>query len=166
MRQTGDGFHRKATRRGWNPVSGRGSQIKETQTMKCAVVFTLLLLLGCLPAAAGDLRLTAEIPFPFVAAGKTMPAGEYEISEHNGNPYAIWLREVHTLQNVVCLVNKDTLAKYNENKLVFNRYGDQTFLRTVVGNGAASNVFRSKAERVLIAAGTGKATETVMAYLK
>lgn len=135
--------------------------------MKCAVVLTLSLLLGFLPAAAGDLKGTAEIPFPFIVAGKTMPAGEYEIYRPASmNHYAIWLRDVRTLQNVVCLVNPDATGIHKESKLVFNRYNDQTFLRTVVVGGAASNVLTSKAEKTLIAAGAGRTTETVMAYHK
>lgn len=135
--------------------------------MKCAVVLTLSLLLGFLPAAADDLKGTAEIPFPFIVAGKTLPAGEYEIYKPTSlSRYALWLREIRTHQAVICLVNMEDTGIHKESKLVFNRYNDQTFLRTVVLDGEASTLLKSKAEKTLIAAGAGRATETVMAYHK
>jgi hypothetical protein len=42
-------------------------------------LFFVLLVAACLPAAAQQYVLRFEIPFDFVAAGRSLPAGHYEV---------------------------------------------------------------------------------------
>jgi hypothetical protein len=53
-------------------------------------IFFALLLAVCLPVVA-QAPMRANVPFSFSAAGKSLPAGKYEVSQISGGGQTIWL---------------------------------------------------------------------------
>ncbi len=97
--------------------------------------------------------VTADIPFPFVVAGQTLPAGHYIVSRANVDSLAIHDANNHSMfvptHSAQRSMNDDSC------KLVFHRYGDTYFLSEVwvAGNPTGKALFRSRAERDLAASG-------------
>jgi hypothetical protein len=98
--------------------------------------------------AQSSIVLRVNIPFEFHAGEKTLPAGKYTvekrgdallISDRNGNNAAIIANPIK---------NK---AYGQESMVVFNRYGDECFLKEVRWSdfSTARGVMESKAERRL-----------------
>ena len=109
-------------------------------------LLTIASLATCTGAIAQQLK--ANIPFGFTVGNTWMPAGEYTISSP--------LRQVvqvrsTDLARIATLVSSQS---YNESKsgskLVFDKYGDQYFLRRVLSPNFASlnlDVPQGKAEK-------------------
>jgi hypothetical protein len=100
--------------------------------------------------------VTADIPFPFVVATQTLPAGHYIVSPLNTDNLSI-----HDASNHNMFVPAHSAQRpMNDNrcKLVFHRYGDTYFLSEVwvAGNAMGKALFRSRAERDLAASGKEK----------
>lgn len=148
------------------PLRLRRSRKEEMETMKHAVALCLVLLLGMVPVAAADLRMTATVPFAFAVGGKILPAGEYHIYEAVPGAWAFWDRKSHA--TATCLANLDTHAKSNpgEAKLLFNLYEGQAFLSAVVEDRGRAQMATSKAERDLIARYGKPVTRTIIARNK
>ena len=119
---------------------------------KCLVAVSALLVgmvvVTNLPLHAQSLALKVNIPFAFHAGEKTLPAGMYTvekrgealvISDRNGNGAAM-------------IANAIKNKAYGLNSMVvFNRYGDECFLKEVRWSDAstARGVMETKAERRL-----------------
>ena len=109
-------------------------------------LLTIASLATCTGAIAQQLK--ANIPFGFTVGNTWMPAGEYTISSP--------LRQVVQVRSVD-LAKIATIVSsqgYNESrsgsKLVFDKYGDQYFLRRVLSPNFASlnlDVSQGKAEK-------------------
>jgi hypothetical protein len=89
--------------------------------------------------------LVADIPFPFVAADRTLPAGHYVISRLNDS------LGIHDSRNQGLFVTTHSAqrpAGENTSKMVFHRYGDTYFLEEVwVGSSSIGRaLFPSHAE--------------------
>ncbi len=118
------------------------------------------------PLSAQTLTLTANIPFAFTIANKTLPAGEYMI-RNAGNPYLlIFQGEEHNVSGLTS-VNHEAVVRTESpavaTKLVFNRYGDQYFLSEVVDGYVARGfvVPMHKAERELAKTASAERQEVV-----
>ena len=109
-------------------------------------LLTIASLATCTGAIAQQLK--ANIPFGFTVGNTWMPAGEYTISSP--------LRQVVQVRSVD-LAKIATIVSsqgYNESrsgsKLVFDKYGDQYFLRRVLSSSIASlnlDIPQGKAEK-------------------
>jgi hypothetical protein len=114
------------------------------------VVSGLLAGLGVAPLGAQiSLPLKANIPFEFMVAGKTLPAGEYIVSPETTQS-VLRIRNVDTNEGALVLTNSaETLDYSDQAKLVFHRYGNQYFLWEIWGPGTnvGYEVPKSKAER-------------------
>lgn len=132
--------------------------------MRNAVALTLLLLLGLLPAAAAELRLAADIPFPFVVNGKTLPAGEYEVFPVLPAVFAI--REVQTFASAVVLANREPDRTYGAPALVFNTRDNINTLTTITAGGENFLLLRSRAERTKFAGAASGETRVILARRK
>jgi hypothetical protein len=94
-------------------------------------------------AAAGSTDgkvMRVEIPFEFYLRNEKMAAGEYEIEKVSERAYS--LKNKQTGQKAVIaasflLANKKGLPA---EKLVFNRYGSENFLREIYANRAAEGL--------------------------
>jgi hypothetical protein len=92
--------------------------------------------------------LVADVPFAFVVAQQTLPAGHYVVSRLNDD------LNIHGGQNRGALVPAHPAQPPDhklESKLVFHRYGDAYFLSEVwvAGNTVGRELYVSRAERKL-----------------
>jgi hypothetical protein len=119
------------------------------------IAFSTALLLAASASIAqtkqGD--VTADIPFPFVVAKQTLPAGHYIVSPLNMDSLSIHDTSHHSM--FVPTHSAQRSMNDNRCKLVFHRYGDTYFLSEVwvAGNAVGKALFRSRAERELAASG-------------
>ena len=84
------------------------------------------------PLAAQTIRVTASVPFEFMVAGRSMPAGDYVV-ERAGGTAAI--RVSNGNAGVLSLaLNSSASPKEQTGQalLIFHRYGDQYFLSRIV----------------------------------
>ena len=113
----------------------------------CIVAF--LCIAGVLPVAAGAAageRLIANIPFDFSMAGKTLPAGQYEVTELR--PSVLMLRNQTKTDSVaIVVVIEDSSNRVDKPRLDFHRYGQSYFLAGVYTNTIGIDVAESHAER-------------------
>jgi hypothetical protein len=98
----------------------------------------------------------ADIPFPFVVARQTLPAGHYVVSPANAD--ALGIHDANNRGTFVPTQSTQRSANDNSCKLVFHRYGDTYFLSQVwvAGNSNGRTLFRSRAERELAERGKEK----------
>jgi hypothetical protein len=123
----------------------------------------LLATSACIAQTKGD--VVAVIPFPFVVAGHTLPAGRYIVSSMTQNSLRI-----HESMGPGILVPTNAAqrsASDNSSKLVFHRYESTYFLSQVwiTGNDRGREVGRSHAEREM-AAKTMQQDNTVVAAIR
>jgi len=97
--------------------------------------------------------VVADIPFPFVVAQQTMPAGHYIVSPASQD--ALGIHDASNRGTFVPTLSTQRSAKDNSCKLVFHRYGDTYFLSEVwvAGKSNGRTLFRSRAERELAESG-------------
>ena len=115
-------------------------------------VFCAALLLAasaCIAQTKGE--VVAVIPFPFVVAGHTLPAGRYIVSPMTQN-----ILRIHESMGPGILVPTNAAQRSvsdNSSKLVFHRYESTYFLSQVwiTGNDRGREVGRSTAEREMAA---------------
>jgi hypothetical protein len=112
-----------------------------------ATFLGLLLVHAVAPAYAQAIKV--EIPFDFVAAKATLPAGEYRVDPNQ--PTQGMLRLVSSKGSAaICFTQGiESAQPSNSTKLVFNRYGNHYFLSQVwsVGNNLGRVLPPSQAER-------------------
>jgi hypothetical protein len=119
------------------------------------IVFSTALLLAASASIAqmkqGD--VTADIPFPFVVAQQTLPAGHYIVSPTSTD--SLGIHDAHNRGMFVPTQSAERSRSDNSCKLVFHRYGDTYFLSEVwvAGDAVGKALFRSRAERELAASG-------------
>ena len=113
-------------------------------------IFAIALFAASSLAAAGNLsaqnhQMKANIPFAFTMGSKTLPAGSYTISSLT--PYTVTVRNNQNRMAAASAVygNDKQSAK---SVLVFNRYGDQYFLKEILSPNARNvSVPRCKREQ-------------------
>ena len=94
----------------------------------------------------GDMQV--DVPFSFVAAAQTMPAGHYIVRNFGDANIRIFSSgKTGTYVPTHAAVRSAS----DGSKLVFHRYGDTYFLAAVwvAGNNSGREVYRSQAEREL-----------------
>lgn len=126
-------------------------------TLLRIVLYAALLLAASASIAQtkqGD--VVANIPFPFVVAHQTLPAGHYIVSPANAD--ALGIHDANNRGTFVPTESTQRSANDNSCKLVFHRYGDTYFLSEVwvAGNSNGRTLFRSRAERELAESGKEK----------
>jgi hypothetical protein len=126
-------------------------------TLLRIVLYAALLLAASASIAQtkqGD--VVANIPFPFVVAHQTLPAGHYIVSPANAD--ALGIHDANNRGTFVPTESTQRSANDNSCKLVFHRHGDTYFLSEVwvAGNSNGRTLFRSRAERELAESGKEK----------
>ena len=112
-----------------------------------------LLLVGVTRAQMPGTAIRVSIPFDFIVKGRTLPAGEYEITRIVDEPVGLLVRDLNDKHDKVVVETEPkvdrSIAKRDE--LIFNRYGNSYFLSEVVTGGEQTNeeVYPSHAERAL-----------------
>ena len=109
-----------------------------------------LLIAGTAFAQLPGTAIRASIPFDFTVRGRTLPAGEYEITRISDEASGLIIRNVDRKHEAVF----ETEPVYSEkaprrDELVFHRYGDTYFLSEVVtaGEQTEREILPSHAER-------------------
>jgi len=125
----------------------------------CAAL--LLTASACIAQTKGD--VVGVIPFPFVVAGQTLPAGRYIVSQVNQNTLRI-----HEAMGPGMLVSTNAAQRSesdNSAKLVFHRYESTYFLSQVwiTDKNRGREVRRSDAEREMAAKTMLKGNTVVVA---
>jgi hypothetical protein len=102
-------------------------------------------LLALVPVVGTAGETTADIPFSFSVNGATLPPGEYRISPGVPAPGLVVLRGTRA---VLAVTIPTGIRDDREPHLVFQRYGDEYFLREVwtVG-GSGYQLIETRAER-------------------
>lgn len=112
-----------------------------------------LLVVGNAKAQLPGTRIRASIPFDFTVNGRTLPAGEYEISRVMDEPIALLVRSVNDKHDEVVLETEPVIGRSipKRDELIFNRYGDTYFLAEIftAGEQTGEEAYPSKSERAL-----------------
>jgi len=110
-------------------------------------------------------HVRANIPFDFMVGSEAFPAGVYSIARVGNDVSALVLRSSDGRESAAFLtIGTYSLKAHEEASLVFNRYGDQYFLKEVwtVGDLTGRQLFPSRGEQELSLA-TTEATPDVVA---
>lgn len=106
----------------------------KTRILSLACLVALIVLVPAVLQAQLGIRqpmMRIDIPFPFVAGGVHLPAGHYHLY-HPGDPYLVVIeREDGKARAMQWVHPSATGSNEASTKLVFNKYGDQTFLAEV-----------------------------------
>src|SRR5712692_480261 len=116
---------------------------------------------------SGPTQLIASIPFPFNVCNKTLPAGEYTVTQVNpASDHAVLQLRTKDGSASAMVQMASVIGKAQESaKLIFNRYGNKYFFAQAWVDGEKSGLEASKSraeratEREL--AGIKMATESV-----
>ena len=138
--------------------------------MKKHAVTLLILALVALPGlvnAQSRHVIKANVPFEFVANGKTMPAGECTIEVRSDGQNILWISAGD--QHLFALPNStESLKASDKTKLVFDRYGDRYFLSEISREGESRGYELpvSKLEKELRAQNVARSSVTLLASSK
>ena len=137
-----------------------------TITKHAALLLMALVGLTGLLNAQASTRITAQVPFDFVAYGKTMPAGQctIEVDLNGRSLLSISSGRQHIFGFPVADVSPDA-RKYTA--LVFHHYGDRYFLAAIKHEGSTGfHLPASKLERELQARNIPSQEFTLLASAK
>lgn len=97
--------------------------------------------------------IRANIPFDFTVRGRTLPAGQYEISRINDEPGGLEIANIdHRSEHALFETEPVQQSKIpNRGEIVFHRYGDNYFLYEVWTPGLETGreIETSRRERAL-----------------
>jgi hypothetical protein len=122
----------------------------EPQHMKQIVPLLLLLAAAFAAPVRAQSTLRGTIPFPFEVAGGVLPAGQYEVIRLEGTLVHVYNRVLATGSLVSASRWTQFDRKAGKCSLVFNRYGDRTFLREIQYPEFRSVIPASPQERELV----------------
>jgi hypothetical protein len=114
---------------------------------------TMLMLVVGLAFAAASVangqgrQLSAEIPFDFIVADKTMQSGQYQVSKQTTSGEVLAIRTADGKNAVNRLTSNAGEARDMRTRLVFHRYGSTYFLSQVWINGEGRQLPKTKQER-------------------
>jgi hypothetical protein len=133
----------------------RRKQRKEEDAMKTRVLLMTglfaLTMIAAGQVAQAQQAMLVDVPFDFVAAGTTLPAGEYRVSPQTTTGNVLLIRSQQDLNTAAMVHTNAAQANHApaNSKLVFHRYGDQYFLAQVwiAGNIRGKELPKSPAEK-------------------
>jgi len=111
--------------------------MKRIASITFIALFALVSFVTVGSISAQEQAVKANVPFDFTVGGKLLPAGHYTLSVANAGVIKIENSDQH-----VAILTMAT-ADSNQSKtgeLVFNKYGDQYFLREILCSPAAMNM--------------------------
>jgi len=115
----------------------------------CLSMAALAILLAA-PVSAQTITLKANVPFDFIVAGRTMPAGEYVLSTSGGSSVLQVQSVPMGIAPAIATINAvNGPWDGNGAVLTFNRYGGDYFLAKIWDGSAAEgcSLLKSRAER-------------------
>lgn len=123
------------------------------QLIKGMTMLLLIVALAFVTAvASANAQSAANVPFEFVAGSRSLPAGQYYISNSTSGGEVVRIRSAKKEASVFSLtmrLNNGTAVK--ESKLVFHRYGNRYFLAEIwrAGEGDGQKLFKSREEKAI-----------------
>jgi len=137
---------------------------------KWLVVVTLVVLSGMAAAQLiGSSKIVAQVPFEFMVANKTVPAGEYVVQAFTMDGNTLVIRNTEAKVGLVS-TSSQTEGKQDASHyaLVFKHYGDRYFLSGIKLEGSKITYClpESKVEAELRAQNASATEETLLASLK
>jgi len=122
------------------------------QVVKGVTMLTVILAIAFATAvvsaqAQSARTVVSNIPFEFIVADETLPAGKYRVNRSIGTALKIWTSDAA----VIRLTNEIEPNKDRRARLVFHRYGDRYFLAEVwTGAGEPGRqLLKSRQERAI-----------------
>jgi hypothetical protein len=121
-------------------------------------VFLALLVAACLPVV-GQTALRVDIPFNFVAAGKSLPAGHYRVSRLPISDCAWYISNDHTGASMLTHLGE---SKQNSHpSLVFQRAGGTYSLVVIRTDNSGWEVPQSHVKQTLVSKDGSKAGDYI-----
>jgi hypothetical protein len=103
---------------------------------KHAAALLILMLAGLTGLVNAQTRRTviAQVPFNYIANGKTMPAGESRVKVDYNGQALMWIASGDQTILALPMINESSKAA-EESSLVFHKYGNRYFLASVRSQG-------------------------------
>ena len=99
-------------------------------------VCVLVLMTATAFAQLPGIPIRVNIPFDFLVRGKTLPAGEYEISRLSDEPQVLEISNIHNRHDHAAIETDPVQGRVpNHGMVVFHRYGDSYFLNEIWTTG-------------------------------
>ena len=92
-------------------------------------------------------QLSANIPFDFIVADKTLHSGQYQVRKENSDGNVLAISSADSKNSMVRLTSDAGSARDVRTRLVFHRYGSSYFLSQVWFDGNGRQLSRTKQER-------------------
>jgi len=102
--------------------------------MKMKLFKAVVLATGCLVGAtgsAGAATLDVKVPFPFVVQGKTMPAGQYQVTDDDGILRLHGEKGTHAIDTVMTIPASGVDPAGTQPVLTFQRHENEYRLTAV-----------------------------------
>ncbi len=134
------------------------------------VVLTLVVLSGMATAQLNSgSKIVAQVPFDFVVANKTVPAGEWVVRLAITDGSVLDISNAQTNAGVFSMSSRtETQKPASYYAMVFDRYGERYFLKAIKlrGSKITYRLPESKAEAELRAQNVPATVETLLASLE
>jgi hypothetical protein len=112
-----------------------------------AIAFSVLAVLTTAGSAMAQGAVRATIPFDFTVDNKTLPAGNYEVTQSLGSFIRIQNLSHPEAVALVAAI-RDSMGSHDKSVMVFVKYGDHYFLHNVFSPAVINvSLYRSKEER-------------------
>jgi hypothetical protein len=110
----------------------KGEKMKRRVLSLAVCVCVLLPLTATAFAQLPGIPIRVNIPFDFMVRGKTLPAGDYEISRLMDETQVLEISNVSNRHESAAIQTEPVLGRVaNNGKVVFHRYGDSYFLSEI-----------------------------------
>ena len=138
----------------------------KSKTLAVASVICMIAVFGAVAAKGEEYAVRVNVPFDFMVGTASLPAGEYAITKLRSSvsAHVIKSHEAGTL----ALTQDAAWFKGDSSSLVFNKYGDRHFLRSIC-SAESETVYqlpKSKLETELIGQGSRPAVEMLAAMTR
>lgn len=134
---------------------------------KLLAIALALPLLMTAAASAQTVHVRFSVPFNFIAAGATLPAGEYDIQSLGAEEKILVIRNLKSASGILVFSNSsESLNASSRTKLVFHRYGDRYFLSELWVEGQKSGHQVTPRERELEVAMDSPRDEVVLSMAR
>ena len=135
-----------------------------------ALMITVVPMLASAQLRSSD-KVVTKVPFQFVFANKTVPAGDWVVQTASGDAKVVMIRNGDAKVNLFATISESETgmaAAATAPALVFHKYGDRYFLcgMKIGGSRILYRLPESKAEIELPAQNVPMSEEILLAYLQ
>jgi hypothetical protein len=133
-----------------------------------ALMITVVPMLASAQLRSSD-KVVTKVPFQFVLANKTVPAGEWVVQTASSDAKVVMIRNGDAKMNLLSTISESETGKAAAAPaLVFHKYGDRYFLcgMKLEGSRILYRLPESKAEIELRAQNAPMSEEILLAYLQ